>query len=94
MAGMDHDSYWHGYLMARHHTFLILGIVLMVMSLIFTLTGRCLVRFQGINLPCRGPQDVLADYCPVLPAWPSLPSLPWTLLIYGQLRPSESEISN
>jgi hypothetical protein len=45
---MDHDSYWYGYLMARHHTFLILGAVLMVMVLIFTLTGRCLLRFQGI----------------------------------------------
>jgi hypothetical protein len=48
MSDMDHDSYWYGYLMARHHTFLILGTVLMVMALIFTLTGRCLVKYQGI----------------------------------------------
>jgi heme/copper-type cytochrome/quinol oxidase subunit 2 len=48
MADMDHDSYWHGYLMARHHTFLFLGTVLMVMALISTLTGRCLVKYQGI----------------------------------------------
>jgi hypothetical protein len=45
---MDHDSYWYGYLMARHHTFLILGTVLMVMALISTLAGRCLVKGQGI----------------------------------------------
>ena len=45
---MDHDSYWYGYLMARHRTFLIMGTVLMVMALIFTLTGRCFERFQGI----------------------------------------------
>ena len=34
--------------MARHHTFLILGTVLMVMALIFTLSGRCLVKYRGI----------------------------------------------
>jgi len=45
---MDHDSYWYRYLMARQHTLLILGTVLMVMALIFTLTGKCLVRYQGI----------------------------------------------
>ena len=47
-AGMNHDSYWHGYLLARHYTFLIMGIVLMVMTLIFTLTGTCLVKYRGI----------------------------------------------
>jgi hypothetical protein len=45
---MDHDSHWCGYLMARHHTSLILGTVLVVMALIFTLTGKCLVKNQGI----------------------------------------------
>jgi ABC-type microcin C transport system permease subunit YejB len=34
--------------MARHHMALILGTVLMAMALIFTLTGRCLVKYQGI----------------------------------------------
>jgi len=48
MADMDHDSYWYRYLMARHHMALILGTVLMAMALIFTLTGRCLVKYQGI----------------------------------------------
>ena len=48
MACMDHDSYWHGYLLARHHVFLILGTVLMVVALISTLTGTTLVKYQGI----------------------------------------------
>ena len=34
--------------MARHDTFLFLGTGLMVLALIFTLTGRCLVKYQGI----------------------------------------------
>jgi hypothetical protein len=54
---MDHDSYWHGYLMARHHTFLILGIVLMAMVLIFTLTGECLVKYQGIINRAEDPKN-------------------------------------
>ena len=56
MADMDHDSYWYGYLMARHHTFLILGTVLLVMALIFTLTGRCLVKDQGIINRAKDPK--------------------------------------
>jgi hypothetical protein len=66
MAGMDHDSYWHGYLMARHHVSLILGIVLMVMALIFTLTGRCLVKYQGIISRAEDPKTFwqnIAVYC-------------------------------
>jgi|CZKD01.1.fsa_nt_gi hypothetical protein len=66
MAGMDHDSYWHGYLMARHHTSLILGIVLMGMALIFTLTGRCLVKYRGIVKRAEDPKTFwqnIALYC-------------------------------
>jgi len=66
MAGMDHNSYWHGYLMARHHVFLILGIVLMVMALIFTLTGRCLVKYRGIIYRADDPKTFwqnIALYC-------------------------------
>ena len=48
MASMDHDSYWRGYLMARDHVSLILGVVLMVMALISTLTGTALVKYRGI----------------------------------------------
>jgi hypothetical protein len=54
---MDHDSYWYRYLMARHHTFLILGIVVVVMALIFTLTGRCLVKYQGIIDRANNPKE-------------------------------------
>ena len=42
--------------MARQHTFLILGTVLMVMALIFTLTGRCLVKYEGIIHRAKGPK--------------------------------------
>ncbi len=42
--------------MARHHTFLILGAVLMVLALIFTLTGRCLVKYQGIIDRAKDPR--------------------------------------
>ena len=45
---MDHDSYWHGYVMPRHHVFLIPGIVLTVMALIPTLSGTSLVKYRGI----------------------------------------------
>ena len=57
MANVDHDSYWYGYLMARHHTFLLLGATLMVMALIFTLTGRSLERFQGIISRAKHPKE-------------------------------------
>ena len=56
MAGMDHDSYWHGYFMARHHTSLIMGIVLESMALIFALTGRCLVRYKGFVSRAEDPR--------------------------------------
>jgi len=42
--------------MARHHTFLVLGAVLMVMVLIFTGTGRCLVKYQGIVNRAKDPK--------------------------------------
>lgn len=56
IAGMDQDSYWHQYFMARHHVFLVLGGVLMAMTLIFTLTGQCLVRYQGIVSRAKDPK--------------------------------------
>ena len=52
--------------MARHHTFLILGIVLMVMSLIFTVTGRCLVKYEGMVSRAEDPKTFwqsIALYC-------------------------------
>jgi hypothetical protein len=56
MAVMDHESYWRGYLMARHDVFLILGLVLIVLALIFTLTGRCIVKYQGIVCRSEDPK--------------------------------------
>ena len=53
---MDRDSYWYGYLMARHHVFLVMGSVLMGMTLIFTLTGYCLVKYQGIVSRTKDPK--------------------------------------
>jgi len=44
-----------------------------------------------VYLPRRGPQGVLAERCLVLRAWPYQP---WALLVYAQLRPSESATSS
>jgi hypothetical protein len=66
MTGMDDGSYWHGYLMARQNVFLIIGIVLMVMTLVSTLTGRCLVKYQGIVSRAEDPKAFwlgTAGYC-------------------------------
>jgi hypothetical protein len=42
--------------MARHHVFLVLGMVLMGMSLIFTITGKCLVKYEGIVSRAEDPK--------------------------------------
>jgi hypothetical protein len=53
---MNHDSYWYGYLMARHDISLILGTVLIGIALSSTLTGVCLVKFQGIIMRAKDPK--------------------------------------
>jgi hypothetical protein len=53
---MGDGSYWHGYLMARHHVFYVMGIVLVSAALIFTLTGRCLVKYEGIVSRSKDPK--------------------------------------
>jgi hypothetical protein len=53
---MDKGSYWHGYLMARHHIDLVLGVVLMAVALISTLTGRCFVMYREIVSRAEGPK--------------------------------------
>jgi hypothetical protein len=53
---MDHDSYWYQYLMAGHHTFYVMGIVLVVAALIFALTGICLVKYKGIVHRSKDPE--------------------------------------
>jgi hypothetical protein len=43
-----------------------MGIVLMVMSLIFTLSGRCLVKYRGIVSRAEDPKEFwqnIALYC-------------------------------
>lgn len=46
--GLTNDSYWRGYLMARHHVDLVIGVVLMAVVLISILTGRTYVKYHGI----------------------------------------------
>jgi nitrate reductase gamma subunit len=53
---MDQDSYWHRYLMARHQVFMWMGIVLVAMTVIFTLTGQCLVKYRGIVSRAEDPK--------------------------------------
>jgi hypothetical protein len=45
---MDHDSYWYRYFAARHDIELYIGLVSIGFSLISTLTGKTLVKGQGI----------------------------------------------
>jgi hypothetical protein len=54
---MDQDSYWHGYLAARHRTFLVMGIVLMGVTLISTVTGTCLVKYRGFVFRAEDPKE-------------------------------------
>ncbi len=42
--------------MARHRTFLIIGIVLMAVTLISTLTGTCLVKYRGFVFRAEDPR--------------------------------------
>jgi hypothetical protein len=44
---MNQDSYWYGYLMARHETFLIVGVIFMAMTLASALTGVSFEKYQG-----------------------------------------------
>ena len=53
---MDHESYWYQYLLARHHTFFVMGIVLVAAALIFTLTGWCLVKYKGFVSRSKNPK--------------------------------------
>jgi len=52
MAGlsMGYDStYWHRYLLARRHVFLVVGLVLIGLSLVFTFTGIALIKYKWIQ---------------------------------------------
>ena len=51
---MDQD--WHAYLMARHHTDLVFGTVLMGVVFVSMLTGRSLVKYRGIVSRAKDPK--------------------------------------
>jgi hypothetical protein len=64
--GMNNGSYWHGYLVARHHVFLVMGIVLMAATLISAITGTTLVKYQGIVSRAEDPEafrEGIITYC-------------------------------
>jgi hypothetical protein len=48
MAAMDHNSYWYQYFAARRDVELYLGLGLIAFAFISTITGKTLVKFQGI----------------------------------------------
>jgi hypothetical protein len=54
---MDQDSYWHGYLTARHHSSLIIRTVLMGVTLISILTGTCIVKYRGFVFRAEQPKE-------------------------------------
>jgi hypothetical protein len=49
---MDHYSY----LIDREHRFLLIGIILVVMAVVFTLTGETLERYHGIVYRAEEPK--------------------------------------
>ena len=53
---MDHYSYWREYLVARHHTSLVLGTVFVGVALISMLTGKTLVKYRGIVSRAEDPK--------------------------------------
>src|SRR6266851_1707174 len=62
---MDHYSY----LIDPHYRFLLIGIVLLVMAVVFTLTGETFERFHGILYRAERAQAVLVECCYVLFRW-------------------------
>lgn len=56
MAGMDHDGYWFRYLAARHDIALKIGLVFLGVVLISVITGKTLVKGQGIVSKTEDPK--------------------------------------
>ena len=54
---MDHFSY----LIDRQHRFLLIGIVLLVMTAVFTLSGETLERYHGIVCRAEEPKRFWCD---------------------------------
>jgi hypothetical protein len=63
---MDHFSY----LIDRQHRFLLIGIVLVVISAVFTLSGETLERYRGVVYRTKEPKrfwwDVVGYFVTVL----------------------------
>jgi hypothetical protein len=53
---MNHDGYWYGYLAARHDTFLGIALICLGAALLSSLTGKTLVRFQGVISCAQDPK--------------------------------------
>ena len=53
---MDHDSYWYRYLAARHDTSIGIALIFIGAALLSSLTGKTLVRFQGIVSRAKDPK--------------------------------------
>ena len=56
MAGMDHDGYWYKYLAARHGIALYMGLVFLGVVLISVITGKTLVKGEGIVSKAKEPK--------------------------------------
>jgi hypothetical protein len=57
---LDHFSY----LIDRQHRFLLIGIVLLVMTTVFTLSGETLERYHGIVYRTKEPKRFCWDVVP------------------------------
>jgi hypothetical protein len=57
MAWMDHDSYWYQYFAARRDVELYIGLFSIGFSLISTITGKTLVKYQGIVSRTEDPKE-------------------------------------
>jgi hypothetical protein len=56
MASMDHDSYWYQYFAARHNVELYIGLGSIGFALISLVTGKTLVKYQGIVSRAEDPK--------------------------------------
>ena len=54
---MDHDGYWYRYMAARHDVLLYIGLVCLGVVLISVLTGKTLVKGQGIVSKTKDPKN-------------------------------------
>ena|ERR1700677_968618 len=84
MAGMDHDSYWHGYRMARHHVFLILGIVVNGYVADLHAPRKLLSKVPRDSFPRRGTRRRFGR------RWPWIACLAFSVLDSTCIRPMKT----